>query len=151
MAKTENVILTNMCMIYDDDKVLVQDRLDPKWSGITFPGGHVEINESFVDSVVREVYEETGLTVSELQICGTKQWTDINKNYRYIVLFYKTNKFTGELKSSNEGKIFWIKREDLTKYVLADGFIKMLEVFENDNLSENYHWLENGEWMVQNK
>ena len=110
MAKTENVILTNMCMIYDDDKVLVQDRLDPKWSGITFPGGHVEINESFVDSVIREVYEETGLTVSELQICGTKQWTDINKNYRYIVLFYKTNKFTGELKSSNEGKIFWIKR-----------------------------------------
>ena len=48
-------------------------------------------------------------------------------------------------------RIFWIKREDLTKYVLADGFIKMLEVFENDNLSENYHWLENGEWMVQNK
>ena len=62
-----------------------------------------------------------------------------------------TDKFTGDLISSDEGKVFWIKREDLNKYVLADGFIKMLEVFENDNLSENYHWLENGEWKVENK
>ena len=92
-------------------------------------GGGVKMGETAEEAVLREVYEETGLTVSELQICGTKQWTDINKNYRYIVFFYKTNKFTGELRSSDEGKIFWIKREDLTKYVLADGFIKMLEVF----------------------
>ena len=151
MAKIENVVLTNMCMIYDGDKILVQDRLNPNWPGITFPGGHIELKESFVESTIREVYEETGLEVSNLQICGMKQWTQKDNSYRYIVIFYKTNTFTGELKSSDEGKVFWINRSEIGNYVVADGFMEMLEVFENDNLSENYHWLEDGIWKVQNK
>ena len=53
--------LTNMCMVCNGDKVLVQDRVDPDWPGITFPGGHVETGESFCASVIREVYEETGV------------------------------------------------------------------------------------------
>ena len=62
MARIEKTIFTNMCMIYDDSgNVLVQDRLNPDWPGISFPGGHVEAGESFTDSVIREVYEETGL------------------------------------------------------------------------------------------
>ena len=61
MNRTEACELTNMCMVCDGERVLVQDRLDPNWSGIVFPGGHVEKNESFVESVVREVKEETGL------------------------------------------------------------------------------------------
>ena len=151
MAKIENVVLTNMCMIYDGDKILVQDRLNPNWPGITFPGGHIEPKESFVESTIREVYEETGLRISNLQICGMKQWTQKDNSYRYIVIFYKTNTFTGELKSSDEGKVFWINRSEIGNYVVADGFMEMLEVFENDNLSENYHWLEDGIWKVQNK
>ena len=151
MANIENVILTNMCMIYDGDEILVQDRLNPNWPGITFPGGHVELKESFVDSTIREVYEETGLKVSNLKICGLKQWTHKDGKYRYIVIFYKTNTFTGELKSSDEGKIFWINRKNIDNYVVADGFMEMLEVFENDDLSENYHWLEDGKWLVENK
>ena len=151
MAKIENVVLTNMCMIYDGDKILVQDRLNPNWPGITFPGGHIELKESFVESTIREVYEETGLKVSNLQICGMKQWTQKDESYRYIVIFYKTNTFEGELKSSDEGRVFWINRSEIGNYVVADGFMEMLEVFENDNLSENYHWLEDGIWKVQNK
>ena len=151
MAKVESVVLTNMCMVYDGDKILVQDRLNPNWPGITFPGGHIESRESFVESTIREVYEETGLKVSNLQICGMKQWTQRDRSYRYIVIFYKTNTFTGELKSSDEGKVFWINRNEIRNYVVADGFMEMLEVFENDNLSENYHWLEDGVWKVQNK
>ena len=53
MSRTESVILTNMCMIYDDNKVLVQDKCDDNWGGITFPGGHVENGESFTDAVIR--------------------------------------------------------------------------------------------------
>lgn len=151
MARIENVILTNMCMIYDDDKVLVLDRLDPKWPGITFPGGHIELKESFVESTIREVYEETGLKVSNLKLCGIKQWTQKDDSYRYIVLFFKTNTFTGELKSSKEGKVFWINKKDIKDYIVADGFMDMFEVFENDNLSENYWWLEDGIWKVVNK
>ena len=69
----EKVIFTNMCMIYDHaGNVLVQYRLNPNWPGITFPGGHVEQGESFTDAVIREVFEETGLTVSGLRLCGIK-------------------------------------------------------------------------------
>ena len=57
MDRSEKTVLTNMCMIYDDDgNVLVQDRRDSDWGGITFPGGHVEKGESFTDAVIREVY-----------------------------------------------------------------------------------------------
>ena len=138
-------------MIYDGDRILVQDRLNPDWPGITFPGGHVEPGESFVDSVIREVKEETGLDISNVRLCGMKQWTQRDGEYRYIVFFYKTNEFFGELKSSDEGRVFWIKKSELMKYPLANDFEKMFEVFDNDNLSENYYWLEDNEWKVENK
>ena len=64
MDRSEKAIFTNMCMVYDDNgNVLVQNRKDKEWGGITFPGGHVEKKESFTDSVIREVYEETGLKI----------------------------------------------------------------------------------------
>lgn len=140
-----------MCMIYDGDRILVQDRINPDWPGITFPGGHVEPGESFVDSVIREVKEETGLDISNVRLCGMKQWTQRDGEYRYIVFFYKTNEFFGELKSSDEGRVFWIKKSELMSYPLANDFEQMFEVFDNDYLSENYYWLEHNEWKVENK
>ena len=68
MSRSETVTLTNMCMICHENKVLVQDRKDPDWPGITFPGGHVEKGESFADAVIREVYEETGLKIKAPQL-----------------------------------------------------------------------------------
>jgi len=149
MAKTEPVILTTMVMAYDGDRILVQDRLDPAWPGVTFPGGHVEPCESFVKCAAREVYEETGLTVTGLRLCGMKQFTHRNGDYRYIVLFYKTDRFSGELRSSNEGKVFWINKSDLFSHTLADGFTSMYEIFKRDDLSENYHWFD-GQWHQEN-
>lgn len=89
MAREENCILTNMCMIYNGNQILVQDRMNPDWPGITFPGGHVEPKESFIESVIREVKEETGLTISNVKLCGVKQWTHKNDSFRYIVFFSK--------------------------------------------------------------
>ena len=54
MAIEEKCVLTNMCMVYDGNRILVQDRMNPNWPGITFPGGHIEPKESFVESVIRE-------------------------------------------------------------------------------------------------
>ncbi len=55
MKRSEKVTLTNMCMIKNKDKILVLNRNDPVWPGLTFPGGHVEAHESFNDSVIREI------------------------------------------------------------------------------------------------
>lgn len=67
MSEYEKIELTNMCMIYDNNgNVVVQDKINKSWGGITFPGGHIEKRESFVDSVIREVKEETGLSSKTL-------------------------------------------------------------------------------------
>lgn len=146
MPRSEPAVFTNMCMIYDHaGNILVQDRKDPDWPGVTFPGGHVEPGESFVESVIREVREETGLTIENPTLCGTKQFQD-NHGARYVVLFYKTDRFHGDLKSSDEGEVFWIPRKDLTNYPLPEDFLDMVRVFEEDDLSEFYYHVENGQW-----
>lgn len=136
-----------MCMIYDDNgNILVQDKISRSWGGITFPGGHVENDESFNDSVIREIKEETGLDIKNPKLCGIKHWS-WSKNKRYIVLLYKTNEFSGNLTSSEEGRVFWIKKSDLSKYKLADGFDTMFKIFDDDSLSEFMEAKENGEWI----
>ena len=150
MSRMENCILTNMCMICDGNKVLVQDRKNPNWPGITFPGGHVKPEESFVESVIREVKEETNLDIAQVKLCGVKQWTSKSEDYRYLVFFFRADSFSGTLKSSNEGEVFWIEKEHLHNYQLADGFAGMYEVFEQEELSENYYWLENNQWKTKN-
>ena len=146
MAKVEQAVFMNMCMIYDDKgNILVQDRLKKDWPGVTFPGGHVEYAESFVQSVIREVKEETGLDIENPILCGVKQFQGVD-GARYVIMFYKTNKFSGELKSSREGKVFWIPREKLGEYQLAEDMEEMVKVFETDTLSEFYYHKENGKW-----
>lgn len=148
MAEYENAIFTNMCMIYNGDRILVQDRISKNWPGITFPGGKVEPGESFVDSVRREVQEETGLTVKSVELCGTKQFQDKN-DARYVVLFYKTDQFEGELESSDEGEVFWIDKSALGNYKLASDFKEMFEVFDSELLSEFYYYQEDGGFKLR--
>ena len=136
MAREERAVFTNMCMVTDGKgNVLVQDRKNPDWPGCTFPGGHVEAGESFVESVIREVREETGLTVENPVLCGIKQFLDL-KERRYVVLLYRAEKFSGELSSSDEGEVRWVKRSELETLELADDFETMLRVFEDPSLSE---------------
>ena len=92
--------LTNMVMIQDNKtgKVLVQDRIK-KWKGLSFPGGHIEEGESFVDSAIREIKEETGLDIANLKSCGVIHWCNNTTSDRYIEFLYKTTDFSGELLS----------------------------------------------------
>lgn len=138
MSRTENVTLTNMCMVKNKDQVLVLDRNDPVWPGLTFPGGHVEAHESFHDSVVREVKEETGLTISHPQLVGVKQFYDHNDE-RYLVFFYIAEQFSGTVKESDEGKLTWMSAKELKKQKLAYNFDHDLPVFFEQTISEHMH------------
>lgn len=149
MSRSEMAIFTNMCMVSDHSgNVLVIDRRKSDWPGVTFPGGHVEPGESFTDSVIREVYEETGLTIEAPILCGTKQFqTDAGE--RYVVLFYKTNRFSGELHASDEGDVYWIPRSTLAAQPTAEDFMDMVRVFEDTALSEFYYYTEDRQWKYK--
>ena len=136
MSKYEKAELTNMCMIYDGaGRVVVQDKVGKNWGGITFPGGQVEKDESFVDSVIREVKEETGLDIQSPKLCGIKWW-EAGHGRRYIILLFKTDRYTGTLHDSNEGKVFWTELDALRSMRLAPSFDKMLDVFTNEDIQE---------------
>ena len=60
----------------ENGKVVLQYRSPEKthWAGYAFPGGHIEEGESLVESVIREIYEETGLTIADPKLVAVKDW-----------------------------------------------------------------------------
>ncbi len=146
MARTIPVTLTNMCMLRrTDGMVLVQDRRNPNWPGLTFPGGHVEHGESLTAAVIREMREETGLTVHRPRLVGTKDWMN-DDGSRYIVLLYAAEEYEGELRASDEGDVRWMSLDALRAHGMADGMESMLRVFLDDNVTEMWFDRTDGGW-----
>ena len=146
MEKTQKCILTNICLVYKDNQILVLDRKKKDWPGLTFPGGHVEKDEDFVSSVIREVKEETGLKIRKPILCGIEEFKTEQED-RYLMFYYKTNNFSGKIKSSKEGEVFWINRNDLNKYKLSLDLKRILKVMESDKLSEIIYYKKNDKWL----
>ena len=123
--------LTIMCMVKDKDgKILVINRVKKDWPGLTFPGGHVEDFEDCEGCCIREMKEETGLEVSNLECKGHIEWNDFGDGIRHFAVLYRTSTFKGELKSSEEGEVFFLDEKDLHKYPFSNYFDKILELME---------------------
>lgn len=147
--RTENVELTVLCLIHKNEEYLLQNRVKNDWKGYTLPGGHIEKGESIVDAVIREMKEETGLTVINPHLCGVKQFPI--ENGRYIVFLFETNQFEGELKSSEEGEMHWVKKENLQSINLVNDFYELLSVMLDKNLSEFQYIVDGEEWKIVKK
>ena len=119
-----------MCMVYDGDKILVENRVKKDWPGLTFPGGHVEPNETVEESCIREMKEETGLDVYDLEKVGYIEWN--LEDGRHLSILFRTNKFKGELVSSKEGKVFFLKESEFIFYPWSTDFDKILKIMKKE-------------------
>ena len=142
MSRETSTILTNLCLIEDcsTNKVVLQYRSPEKthWAGYAFPGGHIEEGESLVESVIREIYEETGLTITNPKLVAVKDWPQ-DEGGRYIVFCYKATEFSGQIHSTEEGEISWVDKDVLSKLDLAYDMLELLRMMEDEELSEYYY------------
>ena len=149
MSRTENVELTVLCLITDGDRMLLQNRTKNDWQGYTLPGGHVEQGESFVDAVIREMKEETGLDIKNPRLVGVKQFPI--KNGRYVVLLFKVTEYSGTVVSSDEGQMEWVESNRLSEINTVDDFEDLMRVINDPTLTEFQYLVDGGTWTVSIK
>lgn len=126
--------LTTLCYIEQDGKYLMLHRVKKekdinkdKWIGV---GGHFEPAETPEECLLREVKEETGLTLTSWKFCGlvtfiSDQWEDVE----YMCL-YKADGFTGELINCDEGTLEWVEKEKVYDLPIWEGdkiFFRLME------------------------
>ena len=145
MGRTENVELTTLCLVRRGNEILLQNRVKKDWRGYALPGGHVEPGESIVDAVIREMKAETGLTVLLPRLCGVKQFP-IDEG-RYVVFLFVSDRFEGELTSSAEGRMEWVRRDRLGEYPCVADLEELISVMERDDLSEFLYLKEGESWL----
>lgn len=146
MSRSEQVELTNICLIHNKDNYLLQNRVDKDWQGYALPGGHIEPGESVVESVIREIKEETGLEIVRPRLCGIKQFP--KNGGRYIVFLFEATEFHGELRSSEEGEMRWVRAEELKNLNTVDDLETLINMMLDGDLSEFQYVIENGEWRA---
>lgn len=125
--------LTTLCYIEENDCYLMLHRISKKndinkdkWIGV---GGHFEEGESPEECLLREVKEETGLTLTSYQFRGLITFISDKWVPEYMCL-YTADKFEGEMIPCNEGKLEWVPKNEILSLNLWEGdkiFLKLLE------------------------
>lgn len=124
--------LSTLCYIENDNKYLMLHRtkkdIDPnkgKWIGV---GGGFEDNESPDECLLREVFEETGLTLTNYRLRGIVTFISNKWDTDYMFL-YTANSYEGILTECNEGELMWIDKSEIMNLNLWEGdkiFLKLL-------------------------
>ena len=97
-------------------------------------------------AVTREMKEETGLTILDPRLVGVKQFPI--ENGRYVVLLFKVTQWSGELVSSDEGRMEWIRYSDLSTVNTVDDLDDHLKVMNTPELTEFQYLVSGDEWTV---
>lgn len=116
--------MTTLCYIEKEGAYLMLHRVSKekdvnkdKWIGV---GGHFEENESPEDCLLREVKEETGLTLTSWRFRGLITFMCQGWDTEYMCL-YTADKFEGEIIPCSEGELEWVKKEDVLGLNLWEG------------------------------
>ncbi|MBO5453045.1 MAG: 8-oxo-dGTP diphosphatase [Clostridia bacterium] len=127
--------MTSLCYIEKDGAYLMLHRIKKKndenkdkWIGI---GGKFEEGESPEDCVLREAFEETGLTLNSFKYCALVTFVSDEYGTEYMHLF-KSNDFSGQIKDCDEGTLEWIKKEELLRLPMWEGDKIFLELLQKD-------------------
>ena len=127
--------MTTLCYPERDGKYLMlhrtkkeNDENHDKWIGV---GGKFEKGESPEDCMRREVWEETGLTVTKFRYRGIVTFVSDIFTCEYMHIFTCTD-WTGELKECDEGDLAWIDKRELRLLTLWEGDRIFLDLIESD-------------------
>lgn len=108
MIFPEHIINGSLCYIFDGEEVLLLKRnRAPHISLWSAPGGKVEQGESPQETVIREIFEETGLIIEEPVLRALQTSVDIHYPVHWMLYIFVATKFTGELITSAEGLLQW--------------------------------------------
>lgn len=138
MADGSNITLMTMCLVLEGDKVLLIERPPEKgFPGYIGAGGKVDFPESIAEGAIREVKEETGLTVTRLIYKGLDEFTDLSEGSRYMVFNYIAVEFEGELlENPPEGKLKWVPVAEALKLPMQGWFRERFPLFFEDGTFE---------------
>ena len=130
----ETVEFTNLCMVRDGDRVLLLIVKKGLARHNHFLVVMSKSGESFTEAVIRESEGRNWLK----DCFSPDLWNErlVEDGIRYVVLFYKTEKFDGELISSEEGEVWWEDLKELPKLDLSLDMEDMLRIFLEEDLSE---------------
>ena len=124
----QNTAFGSKGLIINGDRVLVLVKHNGKND---FPGGRLEYGESFEDSLVREIYEETGLWQVKKNMKPLVNWFFI-KNSEFTIegRTYLCNYLGGTVVLSKEHKnYFWVRIEDIQKLNFVPSYgINMIDL-----------------------
>ena len=109
----------------------------------------MEPGESFVDAVIREMKEETGLDIKNPHLVGVKQFPI--KEGRYVVLLFKVTEYSGTVMSSDEGQMEWIESNRLSEINTVDDFAELMRVINDPALTEFQYLVDGETWTVSIK
>lgn len=128
--------LTTLCYIEKDDKYLMLHRVKKendvnhdKWIGV---GGKFEEGETPEECLLREVKEETGLTLTAYRFRGIISFISDEWENEYMHLFTATE-YEGEITDCDEGELVWIPKAELHKLKLWEGDKIFFRMLEEDN------------------
>ena len=126
---------TSLCYIERDGCWLmlhrtkkINDLNHDKWIGI---GGKFEPGESPEECMLREVYEETGLTLESYSYRGIITFVSDEWGTEYMHLF-TSGRFSGTLTDCDEGVLEWIKKETLLSLPIWEGDRIFLRLIDSD-------------------